>query len=155
MTLGSFKGRGKRLPKLADKSAIRAASLIVLLFLCSTVLLVVSMDRHVNVYDEGIILVGASRVLAGDLIHRDFYANYGPGQFYVLSALLSLFPPTVLVERGWDIAVRAGTTILCYLIARQLSGRFLAGFVYALSLIWLTSAGFYGYPVYPALLFTL
>lgn len=113
------------------------------------------MRRSLNGYDEGIVLVGALRVLAGDVIHRDFYANYGPAQFYVLSGLFSLIAPAVLVERGWDIAIRAGTTVLCYLLAARLANRPLAGRVYIGSLIWLAALGFYGYTVFPALFFTL
>lgn len=113
------------------------------------------MRRTLNGYDEEIVLVGAMRVLAGDVIHRDFYANYGPAQFYVLSALFSLFGPMVLVERGWDLAIRAGTTILCYLLAARLANRSLAARVYLGSLIWLAALGFYGYTVFPALFFAL
>ena len=31
------------------------------------------------------------RVAAGDVPHADFYANYGPGQFYFIAALFKLF----------------------------------------------------------------
>jgi hypothetical protein len=31
-------------------------------------------SREVNVYDGGIILLGAARVAAGEVVHRDFYA---------------------------------------------------------------------------------
>jgi len=128
---------------------------IIALSVCSALFLLVTMRRTLNGYDEGIVLVGALRVLAGDVIHRDFYANYGPAQFYVLSALFSLFSPMVLVERGWDIAIRAGTTILCYLLAACLANRSLATRVYLGTLIWLAALGFYGYTVFPALFFAL
>lgn len=149
MRAGAFTIRHEPPAKSGQDLGIRI-SVLVLLFLFSIISLVISMGRGVNAYDEGIVLVGAARVVAGDLIHRDFYANYGPGQFYVLSALFSLFSPTVLVERGWDLAIKAGTTIICYVITGQLAGRFLASLVYLASLIWLASVGFYGYPVYPA-----
>jgi hypothetical protein len=128
---------------------------LVALFVCAALFLFVSMGRAVGVYDEGIVLLGALRVLVGDLIHRDFRANYGPGQFYVLAALFSAISPTVLVERAWDTAIRAGVALLCYLIAARLSSRVFAALAYLASLIWLAGFGFPGYPVFPALLFTL
>src|SRR5689334_19874556 len=91
----------------AQTSNLNTACAVLVLFTCACVFLVLSMAREVNVYDEGLILVGAARVLAGDVIHRDFYANYGPGQFYALSALFWALPPLMLVERGWDLAIRA------------------------------------------------
>jgi hypothetical protein len=136
-------------------SRVAIAWLISALLICSATFLLVSMDRLVNVYDEGIALEGAARVLAGDVIHRDFYAVYGPGQFYVLAALFSIFSPSVLIERGWDIAIRVGTTILCGLVAARLASRFLAALVYLGSLIWLAALGFYGTPLFPSLFFAL
>jgi len=113
------------------------------------------MDRLVDAYDEGIVLVGGLRALAGEVIHRDFYANYGPGQFYVLAGLFSIFSPGVLVERGWDIAVRSATTVLCFSIVASLVGRSVGVAAYIGSLVWLARFRFAGYPVFPALFFSL
>ncbi len=60
-------------------------------FLASLVYLTLSMDQAVGIYDEGITLVGADRVLHGAIPHRDFYTLYGPGQYYVLAALYRAF----------------------------------------------------------------
>jgi len=51
-------------------------------FLITFIVLFLGMTRIPNLYDESIVLTGATRVLAGQVIHRDFYANYGPGQFH-------------------------------------------------------------------------
>jgi hypothetical protein len=59
----------------------------------------IAMQRDVSIYDEGIILTGARRVAQGALPHRDFYANYGPGQFFTLAAIFKLFGPSIFVER--------------------------------------------------------
>ena len=64
---------------------------VVPLFLFSCLAAFLLMARSIVVYDEGIVLTGAMRVLAGDVIHRDFYANYGPGQFYALAGLFQVF----------------------------------------------------------------
>ena len=83
-----------------------------LIFTCSFVFLAIAMNREVNlyevnVYDEALILVGAIRVANGAILHRDFYANDGPAQFYVLAGLFKMFGTSVLVERAWDAVVVA------------------------------------------------
>jgi hypothetical protein len=75
------------------------------------------MDRELAVYDEGVILTGAMRVLAGDVPHGDFYANYGPGAFYVVAALFKLFGTSAIVERAYDTLVRAGSSPSAYALA--------------------------------------
>ena len=62
----------------------RALTELVLVFLCSFLILFFGMSRHPIVYDEGLILTAAMWVAAGQLPHRDFYANYGPAQFYLI-----------------------------------------------------------------------
>jgi hypothetical protein len=72
------------------------------------------MDRAVNVYDEGIILTSAMRITAGDFIHRDFYANYGPAEFYIVSWLFNVFGQNIFAARIFDLIVRAGISTLIY-----------------------------------------
>jgi hypothetical protein len=113
--------------------------------------LIVNTDRTVNTYDEGIILTGAARVLAGWVPHRDFYANYGPGQFTSLAVLFKLFGASVLVERGWDIAVRACIVSLVLLLAGRMAPRRVALQAAGACCTWLGLLGFACYPVFPAL----
>jgi hypothetical protein len=127
----------------------------VAVFACAFLFLIITMDRLVSPYDEGLILVGSTRVLTGDIPYRDFYTNYGPAQFYVLAALFKVFGPSVIVERLWDLLIRSCTALVIYLIvgaawnqARALSTAFLSS-------IWLSYFGFYGYPMFPCLLFSL
>src|SRR3977135_674334 len=85
---------------------------LLLIFLSSALLLTFGMDRHIGVYDEGVILTGAMRVAAGEVPHRDFYANYGPAQFYLLAALFKCFGQYALIERAFDVLIRAGIVAL-------------------------------------------
>lgn len=126
-----------------------------LLFTCTLLFVVLGTSRGINVYDEGLILEGANRVANGGFPHRDFYANYGPAQFFVLAFLFKTFSPAVLVERVWDAFVRTATAMLIAYIAFRLASRFQAYLALLVCLIWLVSWGFPGYPVFPALLFTL
>src|ERR1700735_195041 len=79
----------------------------VLVFFLSYCILFLSMSRHPYIYDEGLVLTAAMRVAAGQIPHRDFYANYGPAQFYLLAGLFDLFGETLLIERLFDLLVKA------------------------------------------------
>jgi hypothetical protein len=124
-------------------------------FASALVFLMITMNRFVNPFDEGSILVGSTRVLSGDIPYRDFYANYGPAQFYALAALFKVFGPLVLVERLWDLLVRSCVVLVVYLIGDGAWSRGRAIFLAALTGMWLSYFGNYGYPVFPCLLFSL
>ncbi len=114
------------------------------------------MDRSaLNFYDEGVVVYGAQRVLEGDRPYRDFWVLYPPGQFWVIAALFKLFGSSILVERGWDIAVRAAVASLSYLITAHIAPRPWALLAWAFSIAWLWAVGFHGYPLLPALALTL
>jgi 4-amino-4-deoxy-L-arabinose transferase-like glycosyltransferase len=122
---------------------------------CAFLFLFATMLRFVNEYDEGLILSGAARVLSDDVLYRDFFRTYGPAQFYVLAALFKLFGPSVVVERLWDLLIRACTVLVIYLIVDGAWSRKRAIFLAALTCIWLSYFGSYGFPVFPCLLFSL
>lgn len=111
--------------------------------------------RALNIYDEGLILYGAQRVLWGQVPYRDFWSVYSPGQFYALAALFRVFGSSVLVERIWDTIFRAGVALVCYLLAKRFAPRPLALVVWAMVTVWMGFYEFYGYPVYIALFFVL
>jgi hypothetical protein len=120
-------------------------------FLISLLYLALCMDRNVNVFDEGQILFGASRVMDGDVPYRDFYTIYPPGQIYLLAGLFKVFGTSVLVERIWDTVVRAGCVVLVLIVVSQAAPRRNAMLAAAASLVFLGYAGYYAYPVFPAL----
>lgn len=115
------------------------------------VYLALSMDRTINDYDEGIILFGSARVLSGDIPHRDFYALYGPGQFYALAALFKIFGTSVLVERVWDTVVRCFCGMLVFVIVGQSAPRRFAFVAHWATVLCLGGVLGYGYPALPAL----
>ncbi len=121
------------------------------LFLGSLVFLMLCMNRTVSVYDEALLLEGAVRVLEGAVPHRDFYALYGPGQFYVLAGLYKIFGVSVLVERFWDTLVCGCIVVLVFVVVSQVARRPIALVAAVASLVWLTSFGGYGSPMFPAL----
>jgi hypothetical protein len=124
-------------------------------FCAAFILGAIDIIHDVGIYDEGIMLTGAMRVAQGALPHRDFYANYGPGQFFTLAAIFKLFGPSILVERIWDLVVKAGIACLVNVIASSLMGRLFATAVTAACILWLAVLGFPSYPVWPSLFFIL
>lgn len=110
------------------------------------------MNAMIGLYDEGIILFGARRVTDGDLIHRDFYSNYGPGQFYTIAALFKLFSRSILVERLWhNFVISLSVAVIFLIVVRSTRSILAAVGTATVCIVWFGSFGFYGYPVFPAL----
>jgi hypothetical protein len=127
-----------------------------LLFGVALVFLWLGLDPYaVNIYDEGVIVYGAQRILQGDVPYRDFWGLYPPGQFVAVAALFKIFGSSLLVERVWDISLRAAIAAVSYLLAARLAGRGIALIVWILALAWLWTVQFYGYSMIPALLLIL
>ena len=123
---------------------------VVFLFAC--LVLFLGMPLRPNAYDEGIMLVAAMRVAAGQIPHRDFYAIYGPGQFYILAGLFKLFGQTILVERIVDLIFRSLVVATVYAIASSYFRKSIALASSLLTLTWLVglyynTAGFATIPV--------
>jgi hypothetical protein len=140
-----------------SQSLLLSASGVIVSFLISLLSIAILTDRHIANFDEGMILTGAMRVASGAVPHRDFYTNYGPGQFYVLASVFWAFGPTVLVERLYDAAVKAGVVCLVYAIGFPLMGRLLGVVVAALCahLVGRSGYGLAVYPIWPSLFFIL
>jgi hypothetical protein len=140
-----------RQPKTSNMA--RPASLSAALVFSFSVALIWAMaDRWINVYDEGIILTGAMRVGAGEAIHRDFTANYGPAQFYLLAGLFEAFGRTMLVGRLLDAGIRGAICATIFSMLVPVVGRVPSWIAAGLSALWLVNVGNAGYPIYGALL---
>ncbi|MEO9190559.1 MAG: hypothetical protein ABI224_11265 [Acetobacteraceae bacterium] len=109
------------------------------------------MDATVGSYDEGLVLVGADRVLRGDLPYRDFWTMYGPGSFYVLASLFGLFGEFALVERAFDIATKAAIATLVVALVLKFGRRAVAVAAGIASLGLLVHLRSYSAPLFPAL----
>jgi hypothetical protein len=133
----------------------RNAASLVLVFLISFLFIYLTSPKGVKPYDEGIILTGAMRVAAGEVIHRDFYANYGPGQFYILAGLFKILGQKVLALRLLDTSIRAAIIVLVYFSTRPYAKEWTAIVLTVASALWLGFVGSKGYPVYPALLISI
>ncbi len=112
------------------------------------------MPAGLNIYDEGIILVGAARVMRGELPYRDFWSQYSPGQFYTLAALFSVTGKSVMVARWFDVFTRAALALVLTLLAGRAAGSRRAWIVWPLAVVWLAYYGFFSYPLFQGLLFS-
>jgi hypothetical protein len=127
------------------------------LFVTTFILLFLGMDRGFDFYDEGINLVDAMRVAAGQVPHRDFYVNYGPAQFYTLAWLFHLFGPSVFVERMYDLALRSAIVTVTWAILASRCKRWVAVCTTVVCGFWLFSSGVptIAYSIIPILLLVL
>jgi hypothetical protein len=125
-------------------------------FFLTFFVLFIGMTLCPNIYDEGLILTGAMRVAAGQIPHRDFYANYGPGQFYTIAALFKLFGESILVERLYDLFIRALLVTFTYAIISSYCRRSISIWISVATILWLLGFNHVaGTPLMPVLLLNL
>jgi hypothetical protein len=125
------------------------------IFLMAYLILFAGMSRRPNIFDEGLILTGAMRVAAGQVPHKDLYTLYGPAQFYVLAGLFKLFGEVLLVERLFDVLVRALVVTTVYTIASSYCRPPIAAGVSIVTILWLFGLPTHGSNVIPISLLTL
>jgi hypothetical protein len=71
-----------------------------------------------NIYDEGLTVDGAVRILHGQLPYRDFNTGYAPAEFYTVAAVFSAFGTTLLAARIWDTLWRLAILGMAIALAR-------------------------------------
>ncbi len=114
-----------------------------------------NMIAPLNIYDEGIIVYGAVRVMDGQVPYRDFWTQYSPAQLYVLAALFKMLGKQIMVERWWDVVIRSCLALGMAGLAARLTSRIGGILVWVMGLLWVTYYGFFGYPIFQGLLFSL
>ena len=134
------------------RSVIEKIFVSLTLGLASAGLLASRLYQPISIYDEGLVLGCASRVLHGELPYQDFWSLYAPGQFYALASLFAVFGESVLTERSWDLAIKSLLAVACFWMVRGVASRGLAVLCFAAVSTWLCFFGMPGYPVYPYLL---
>jgi hypothetical protein len=91
----------------------------VLLFVLGALLSGLSIRWGINPHDEGLMLQAGERIADGQLPYRDFYANYGPGQYFLIGGLDWLFGPSLLTWRIVRVLLDAGVAVLAYALVRR------------------------------------
>jgi hypothetical protein len=110
-----------------------------LVFLLSYISLFLGMSRFAGTFDEGLVLTGSMRVAASQIPHRDFYTLYGPAQYFILAGLFRLFGELLLVERLFDVFVKALIVTAAYAITSNYCRRSVALLASVVTLLWLFS----------------
>ena len=75
--------------------------------------------QNVQPNDEGLVLAAAERIARGQAPYGDFWANYAPGQYYLLGALRELLGPSLVPWRVVRVLCDAGVGALAYVLARR------------------------------------
>jgi hypothetical protein len=145
-------------PSIASPSRTLRETLIVpaIILLSTCLFLFVGMSLRPSVYDEGLILTGAMRVAAGQLPYRDFYAYYGPVQFYMFAGAFKLFGQSLLVERLICLVIEGLLVTSVYIFLSDYCRRSIAVSTSLLTAIWLfgiSATG--GSPLIPTLLLNI
>ncbi len=119
----------------------RRLSLVV--FLAALGWIALGLLRPLELYDEGIVLVGALRTAGGEVPLKDFYAVYMPGHVHLLAGLFAVFGPSVLLNRLLSVLTRAALVAVCFVLLRKLDEAPLR-FAVAVSVVLTAWTGFFG-----------
>jgi len=129
--------------------------IFVLTSILSMIYLVLAMNKGFNIHDEGDMVYAAVRILNGEIVYKDFWHNYAPGQFYLLAFLFYIFSPSLIVGRIYSIIVLICIPLTVYLLVSIMENRRIAIIAWGLSAIWVTSFMFHCSPIPIVVLFTL
>ena len=89
------------------------------MFALAALLSALAIAQGINPNDEGIVLQGAARITHGQLPYRDFYANYGPGEYYLIALLNLIAGPSLLSWRILGVALDATVATLAFALVRR------------------------------------
>jgi hypothetical protein len=112
-------------------------------------------DPAALLFDAGLQVNGALRIMNGGVLYRDWWAYYAPGQYYTLAGLFALFGASLEVMRLWDFVTRALLSVAVYFFSAKLTSVKAGLIPFIAVVLWLASCGFYGYVMFPALFLAL
>lgn len=128
---------------------VQLASLVAV----SVLLLLHVLKLPVVLYDEGLVLEGAHRLMNGQFPHADFWTIYPTGQYWVLSKLFENFGETLMISRAADIGIKTLISlVLCLITTRAQVNAWPSLLVGAAAATWLSYIGIPSYPGFPAIL---
>jgi len=129
----AMEGKSANAPALAEPEIERATAVLVFVGCLAYLYLF----RHFSSLepDEGIVLQGATRILSGQVLYRDFFSFYTPGSFYLVAGLFRIFGNTFVAARTSLAVVGALCSGVTYLVARRVCPRGISVFVAILATI--------------------
>jgi len=114
-----------------------------------------ALNGEMNIYDEGIILVGAQQVAQGKRLYQDIFTMYAPAQFYLTATLLAWFDYAALALRSIGFISKALITIFVFLLVVRFTARSYAVITALICLCLLIAVGQDAFPIFPALAYCL
>lgn len=105
-----------------------------------------------GIYDEGLIVTGADRVLHSELPYRDFNTGYPPAQFYTIALVFKAFGATLFAERVWDTLWRLAIIAMAVMLAQAATPGQRAYPLLVCAGLVTGAAGFHLYPMITAML---
>ncbi|MBU0754342.1 MAG: glycosyltransferase family 39 protein [Planctomycetes bacterium] len=73
-----------------------------------------------NLIDLGVLAVDSERILEGERFAQDFVAPYGPGRYYLVAGLFSLFGPSLNVLLILFVVLRVAVDLCTFCLAGRL-----------------------------------
>lgn len=101
----------------ADRKKI-AIAILVVAFAATYFLL--TFNRTLNLADEGYLLYNCVKTADGQVPHRDFYDDYGPGFYWVGAALFNLFGTKIIVTRIFLVILKTLMALLIFCIGSRI-----------------------------------
>jgi hypothetical protein len=106
-------------PRHHRLTRLRPSLRYAILFVLGALLSGLTIRWGINPHDEGLMLQAGERIADGQLPYRDFYANYGPGQYFLIGGLDAVFGPSLLTWRIVRVLLDAGVAVLAYALVRR------------------------------------
>ena len=105
-----------------------------------------------NIYDEGLTLAGADRILLGEVPFKDFWHTHPPGYIWLAAGLFRLVGESMMALRLLDALIKVLLALSVWGWAARLGLPRAAGAAFVVALLWLECLGIFGYAGVPALL---
>ena len=134
---------------MAKSESKRITEIIVILI--GIILYFIGIGYNINIYDEGIALVGADRISHGEIPYRDFWTMYTPLSYYINFVWMSLTGFTIISVRILSSVFAVGIALIIYLNLKRYLSKVYAYSAYFFSIILLCLAPFNSKPIGMAL----
>lgn len=108
-----------------------------------------------NIYDEGVALTGAMRIIEGESPYADFWTMYAPGQYYLLAVLFSIVGKIAIAARFLTVVINLASAYFLYKLTRNFAGEKTALLTFFISIFWLGFIPFYARAVPAGLLLSI
>lgn len=126
----------------------------IIIGIVSVFYLIAGFNFEINIYDEAIGIVGAERILNGELPYQDFWTIYSPGIFYFNAILISIISDDIFSLRLVNLCMIIFMAVLSYKLNIRSMNKKLALIPFVILIVWSNFGSLYFRSLLPALLLT-